>query len=177
MTIQFSSIQYITAIFLASLLSACGGSPTIDDINSSSTTIKDYAVVGSDAADSTGQIPINSGVNGGAFKVTWDVDSSDPYRAELYLSTDSTLDRSNDINIFGTNCGSISLLYYCGAQADFDCRFTNENKMSCHTVNSANLERDLTGFLDTIPKSAYLILYACDLSFQCKESAVAVTMF
>jgi len=185
MNIKF---KYYALIFSVVLLSACGGGgsapgggsslPGINTPATDSTTINDYAVTGSDVVNASGNIPINAGVNGGAFQVTWDVDSSDPYHAELYLSADSTLERNTDIKIFEQNCGSVSLLYNCGQKADFDCRFTSENKMSCHTITTANRERDLTTFLDTIPKSAHLMLYACNALFSnCKTSSVAVELF
>lgn len=183
------NFKYHTLVFSAVLLSACGGGSSSlpgNNISTSgnnspatdSTMINDYAVTGSDVVNASGNIPINSGVSGGVFKVTWDVDSSDPYHAELYLSSDDTLDRNSDVKIFEQNCGSVSLIYNCGQKADFDCRFTSQNKISCGTVTNQNRERDLTAFLDTIPKSAHLMLYACNALFSaCKTSSVAIELF
>jgi len=59
----------------------------------------------------------------------------------------------------------------------FDCRFTSSNKMSCGTISAANTEKDLTVFLNTIPKQAYLIFEACNaLLSNCKTASVTIEL-
>ena len=164
-------------IIVASLLSACGGSseiPTANTPANPSTTINAVTIVGT-SPPSDNIIPINAGVNNGGFTTGWSVSSSDPYHVDLYLSNDNAL--GSDVRIFSQNCGSSSLIYNCSSVGQFNCQFTSSNKMSCGTLSAANTEKDLTSFLDTIPKQVFLILEACNaLLDNCKTSSVAIEL-
>ncbi len=164
-------------VFAMALLSACGGvSSDVKTPATLTTRIKAYTVVGSGNAVA-GKVPVNANINGGAFHVNWDVDSSDPYHAELYLSADDKLDTATDIDVFGQNCGSVSVIYNCGEKASFDCRFGTDNKLSCGKVSSFNRAKDLTTFLDRLPKTAWLMLKACNaLLTDCKTAAVQIEL-
>ena len=171
----------ILTLVVSGLLSACGGgsdtNTDIANINTPanpSTTINAVGVVGTSSPVNT-IAPINAGVNGGEFSISWDVDSSDPYHVDMYLSDDNTL--GSDVKILSQNCGSVSFLYNCDTTAVFDCRFTSSNKMSCGTISAANTEKDLTVFLNTIPKQAYLIFEACNaLLSNCKTASVMIEL-
>ena len=162
------------------LIAACGGgSSSLPEVNTpatDSTTINNFDVDGT--GNVSGSVPVvNAGIDNGAFKVLWDVDSSDPYHVNLFLSDDNALDTQADTKIFEQNCGSLSALYNCGQKAVFDCKFTSENKMSCFTISSSNQEKDLTTFLKTIPQTAWMILEACNaLQTDCKTSAVEIEL-
>mgnify|MGYP006412646997 FL=1 len=164
-------------LIISGLLSACGGSSDIPEVNTPvnpNTTINTVSVVGTSVTVNN-IIPINSGINGGAFSIAWDVDSSDPYHVDLYLSEDNTL--GDDVKFFSQNCGSSTLIYNCGTLAQFDCRFTSSNKISCGMLSAFNTEKDLTSFLDTIPKQASLIIEACNaLMDNCKTTSVAIEL-
>jgi hypothetical protein len=175
---NMSNFKYSLAFGISVLLFGCGGSSDITNPTSSiqNTSISEYTVTGS-SATKNGVIPINSGVNNGAFKVTWNVSSSDPYHIELYLSNDSALSKSTDVNFFGQNCGGISAIYNCSSNGSFDCKFTSQNKISCGTITSFNKEKDISSFLDQIPKQAFLIIEACNGLFDsCKTSSEEIEL-
>jgi len=169
---------HVTFILIVSgLLNACGSGSDIPEVNTPvnpNTTINTVSIVGTSAAINN-IIPINSGMNGGAFSIFWDVDSSDPYHVDLYLSEDNTF--GDDVTFFSQNCGSSTLIYNCSATASFECRFTSSNKISCGTISAINTEKDITLFLDTLPKQAFLIIEACNaLMDNCKTTSVAVAL-
>ena len=169
---------HVTFILIVSgLLSACGSDsdrPEATTPVNLNTTINTVSIVGTSAAINN-IIPINSGMNGGAFSIAWDVDSSDPYHVDLYLSEDNAL--GDDVTFFSQNCGSTTLIYHCSAIATFECRFTSSNKISCGTISAFNTEKDLTSFLDTLPKQAFLIIEACNaLMDNCKSTSVAIEL-
>lgn len=164
-------------VILATSITVFGCTDTGEDTGStnSATSINAYSVTGT-SAQSNGVTPINSGVANGEFTVAWNVSSSDPYRVDLYLSNDAALS-NDDYEFFGQNCGSLSYLYDCGSSANFNCRFTTQNKISCGTVSSFNRETDISAFLDQIPKRAFLILEACNGLFNdCKTSSVEIEL-
>ncbi len=164
------NLKTATALLLSILLAAC----VEDTEDNANTTINKFSATSSaDSRDTS--IVIDPAIEGGAFNLQWDIDSSDPYHIELYLSDDSQLSKASDINFFGQNCGSPSTVYNCNSVGDFDCRFTSENKISCATVNSVNKEKNVTDFMTTLPKDAFIVIEACNGLFDsCKESAIEV---
>lgn len=173
-------MKHAVWIFAGSMiLSACGGGSSgtpsgTPGITGTTTTINNYTVTGTSSATGTSQ-PINPGVNNGNFNVSWNISSSDPYHVDLYVSSDSTLSTTTDIKFFGQNCGSASSIYNCGKSGTFTCTFGGDNKISCGTISAANPAKDLTSFLDTIPKTAYIVMQACNGLFDsCKTSAIQV---
>ncbi len=164
------NLKTATALLLSILLAACG-EDTEDNAN---TTINEFSATNS--ADSrAASIIVDPAIEGGDFSLQWDIDSSNPYHIELYLSEDSQLSKSSDINFFGQNCGSLSTVYNCNSVGNFDCRFTSENKISCGTINSANKEKNVSDFMTTLPKDAFIIIEACNGLFDsCEESAISV---
>lgn len=160
------------------VLTACGGGPNggnaLSSKPSNPTTINSYIITGTSPTTSAVQ-PINAGVNGGDFNVSWNVSSTDPYHVDLYVSYDATLSKTDDIKFFGQNCGSSSSIYNCDQNASFPCTFTGDNKLSCGTVSAANPQKDLGSFLINIPQSAYVIMEACNGLFtDCTTSSIAV---
>ncbi len=173
-------IKKLIPLLVASTISACGGgssTPNIDVPNpaTSTTTINSFSLTGT-SAPINGVVPINASINNGEFAIDWDIASSDPYIVEIYMSSDTALG-NGDVKIFGQNCGSLSTLYNCGSTASFNCRFGSSNNISCGVISSINPEKDLTTFLDTIPKSANLLLLGCNsLLTSCKTTSVAIEL-
>lgn len=117
----------------------------------------------------------NAGVNSGAFSVAWDVKATDPYHIDLYVSEDDVLSKASDVKFFGQNCGAFAGIHDCTQTGDFDCQFTGANLISCGTVSETNPEKNLTAFLTSLPKTAYLILEACNGLFtDCKTRSVQI---
>ncbi len=164
------NLKTATALLLSILLAACG-EDTEDNAN---TTINEFFAINS-AGSRAASVVIDPAIDDGDFSLRWDIDSSDPYHIELYLSEDSQLSKGSDINFFGQNCGSPSTVFNCNSVGNFDCRFTSENKISCGTINSANNEKNVTDFMTTLPKEAFIVIEACNGLFDsCKESAIPV---
>ena len=136
---------------LAGVLSGCGGgdsSETGEDVS-----LKSFMVSGGDLT--SGKIPIDANINNGSFRVDWEITGSGFYRAELYVSADANLNKTDDIRFFSQNCQDGFILVKCGTTGGFDCQFTTENKISCGAENSSV---DLSAFLKELPQSAYIIL-------------------
>ena len=173
----------IFSLFVAVVVSACGGdssssTDTATDpvATGDNTTINSYTLTGT-SVTSNGVTPINAGVNNGVFRVEWNVTSSDPYHVDLFLSDDNTLSETTDTQISSHNCGALDILYECDAVTSLDGSFDNQNKISVGTVNTFNPGADLTNFLSTIPKSAFMIIKACNsLLSNCKTSAIAIEL-
>lgn len=164
-----TNFQKAMAFSLSILLGACVET-TEDDV----TTINEFSSTSS-AGLSDSAVIIDPAIDEGAFNIHWDIDSSDPYHIELYLSEDSQLSKSSDVNFFGQNCSSASSIFNCSSVGDFDCRFTSENKISCGTISAANNEKTVTSFMTTLPKDAYIIIEACNGLFDsCAVSASQV---
>ena len=166
-----TNFQKATAFSLSILLGACVES-TEDDV----TTINAFSSTSS-AGLSDSSVVINPAIDEGAFKIQWNIDSSDPYHIELYLSEDSQLSKSSDVNFFGQNCSSASAIFNCTSVGDFDCRFTSENKISCGTISAANREQNVTSFMTTLPKEAFIIIEACNGLFDSCEESVSQVVF
>ncbi len=167
----------LLTITSTALLTACGGTGSEGGSGSSvsSTTINSMAIEGS-AAASDGVVPINSGINGGAFKVKWDVSSSNPYHVRLYVSKDAVLSTSTDQHFFSQNCGTPTSIYNCTRTANFNCSFNTENQIVCNET-AYNRGKNLSSFLETLPEQAYLIMHACNGLFNsCKTEAMPIEL-
>lgn len=162
------------AIFIAACGGGGGGTPTPTGGSTTlNTTINSFTITGT-GVGAGGKQEINANITGGNFVTQWDVSTSDPYRIDLYVSENATLEKASDIRFFGKNCGSGPLLE-CTGSGRFDCRFTTQNKISCGIISATNPEKDLTGFLTALPMDAYIIIEACNgLVTSCKEAAVLV---
>ena len=154
----------MVGVIASCIVSGCISS---DDDSSGGTTINSLSVTGT-SANVDDYVPINPNLSNGTFSVGWSVSSSDPYHAELYISEDASLSTSTDRRFFQQNCGSSSL-YNCSSSASFSCQYTTQNMISCNNDSGTNL----TTFLDTIPKDAYVIIEACNaLHDSCQTSSV-----
>ncbi len=159
--LRIKHILFFGVLFLLFGCSETSNTTNPTTSNSQNTSINMYSVTGTSTTTSDVK-PINSGVNNGAFNVSWNVSSTDPYHIELYLSNNSTLSSSAGVKFFSQNCGGISAIYNCNTNGSFSCRFTSQNKISCGTITFVNKEKDVSAFLNQIPKSAYLIIKACN---------------
>ncbi len=171
-----SSVKLITILSLVGLLAACGGGSSNTSEPDKAVHIRSFFVDGSGPAVG-GKTPIDPAINGGLFQVQWKA-SEDVYHAEVWLSEDDVLDTSTgsgDIRVYGRNCGV--MFSDCKSTGDYACHFTNENKISCGDITAANPEHLIADFLDTVPKSAYLILQICNNLFtKCETSQVAIEL-
>ncbi len=173
------NFKILCLICIVSLMSGCGGGTSSPDINvpnpaTSTTTINSFSATGT-SAPASGIVPINANINNGEFTLEWNIASSDPYHVDIYISSDDAL--GGDVKFFSQNCGSLSTLYNCSSTASFDCRFDTSNSISCGVVSTSNTGKDLTTFLDAIPKSAHLILVGCNsLLTSCKSTSVEVEL-
>ena len=166
-------------------LAACSGGvdvsggltpPVPSNPVTTSTTINRFDVTGT-AATANGIVPINAAFNAGEFTMDWEVTSSNPYRVEVFISADNTLDKTSDIEIYNRNCGNDPLVYTCNNIGNYVCAFTNANEMSCGIVTAFNTRKDLTTFLNVIPKSAFMMIEACNaLRDSCKTASVAIEL-
>ena len=160
------------------LLAACGGGggsdgetpANVGDTNTT-TRINSFAVGGS--SSTTSPVSLNPGINSGNFIVSWNISSGATYHVDLFVSEDAMLS-DTDLEFFSKNCG-VATSDCTSSTAQYQCQFNSQNRIACRDNSGANPGRDLTAFLDEIPKDAFLILEACDSTFEsCASSAVRV---
>lgn len=165
-----------SVILSTALLTACGGTDTGSGGPTSKTSINSYEIAGSETVQAGDVVPINAGVNEGAFEVNWDVSSSNPYHVRLYVSDDAILSTDDDIQFFSQNCGTPSSIYNCNRTANFDCSFSAQNQIVCNET-TYNRGKNIGSFLNSLPQQAYLIMQACNGLFDsCKDQAIAIEL-
>jgi hypothetical protein len=164
----------IFSILVSTLLIACGGDksskptqepkPTSEPKPSNpkaNTTIKSFSVKNTS---------INANIKSGSFNLTWQVQSSNPYEVDIYVSRDTFLRESDktDIRIFGQRCGSSSF-YRCNEKANFKCNFKTDNKITCAHSDTGKDQSDISSLLVSLPQTAYIIIEACNMAYtNCK---------
>ena len=164
----------IFSLLISTLLFACGGNksskPTSEprpSNSNASTSIKSFSVKSTS---------INANIKSGSFNVTWQVESSNPYEVDIYVSSDPFLLESDktDIRIFGQRCGS-SDFYRCDENANFECKFKTDNKITCAHSDTGKDQSDISSLLVSLPQTAYIIIEACNLAYtNCKVQSQEV---
>lgn len=166
----------------ASTLTGCGGGGDGDDSKSgsptSATTINQFSVAGNGTTPATAS-EVSVSRSSGAFSVTWDVKSSDPYRVDAYISSDTNVS-SNDAQFIGSNCGSLSAIYTCGSQKTAQCSITASTgspatySVQCSNTGGASSRGNLGAI--TLPYTANVVLKACNGLFDsCKTVSQSIT--
>ncbi len=162
------------------LLSACGGgksSPSAPASREETTLLNSFLINGTTSANNTSAITLNPAVNSGVFKIEWDVSLLKPYHIDLYLSSDPFLNGATVINIFEHDCSRSGENSNCDLKAKVNCKYTSNNYLSCATKKLDNKNIDISSFLNTIPKDAYLVLEVCNSNYSsCELSSNAVVL-
>jgi len=162
----------IFSVLVSTILLACGGGKSSKPVSEpktnnpkATTTIKYFSVKNTS---------INANIKSGSFNLTWQVQSSDPYEVDIYVSNDTYLSDKTDIRIFGQRCGSFGS-YKCSENATFKCKFNTNNKISCPGSDTGKDQNDISSLLDRLPKTAYIIIEACNMAYtNCKVKAQKV---
>jgi len=169
-----TGIRSIAAVtILASALVACGGGGSGSGSGSSGSggtvSIDGFSVTGTSATSSGSVPPINPGVNGGQFVLSWSA-SPDTYNASFYLSPDNSLaTTSGDVQIASINCGLV--VSRCDRNGTLACTFDNNNTVLCDLAQ----KRNIATLLDTIPKRLFLINKTCNALFTvCDTKALEI---
>lgn len=162
----------ITAAGFAAILAACGGGGSGG--NNSADELPGYTITAYDiagtSADESGQAPIDANDSGGDFVASWSVIDGNGYSAQLFVSENETFS-SADVEFFDRFCTSAD----CGVSDSFadDCTFGTDNSIQC--ASDTGDAADLTAFLDTLPKDAFILMRSCDASqINCDIEAHAV---
>ena len=145
------------------------------------TTINSFSITGS-AATTDGITPIDPAIKAGEFFLSWNISSSEPYYVALYLSNDATLVKEDaagnkDVEFDTLRCSTLNNFDPCtGAQSGTRCEFTNQNTLHCPQLNfGIPWDVDISSFLNQIPKTANIIIEACNApNDSCKTATVAV---
>ena len=154
-------------IGLTALLSLSACTPSEDDVSGGSghTEIRSVSVTGTDGQSSSGSstVTIAPSQNGGIFTLSHDAESStEPMRAEWYISSDASLSDDDKI-ILGRNCDQP--FGDCQSEsAKFTCRFTNDVKTVCADGVAGDTTQLSSYFAahQGLPGTYTLIFRACD---------------
>lgn len=149
------------------LLSACGGEndPVLREINERlDVDIDEFDV-------SLRNIQPNDKI-----KIRWESSGAVLFDAHVYLSEDSR-PSSDDFRVISEDCSPDSGDHCeAGRQVVFDCLYRSDNSFDCEEDDEVISTNDLTPFLDTIPKTAFIILELCN-DGDCESRALEVTFF
>ena len=117
--------QSYNLIFLSGLLlllSACDISTSDGGPPITTSTINAFDVAGN--VDSDERIVLqmfpNNATSSGSFHLFWDVESSDPYTIETYISSNTALDDTDGL-FLRMQCGSEVLSYICQQSGHISC--------------------------------------------------------
>lgn len=147
-------------------LTACGGGSDSNSTEytggsngsatSNNTQILALSMSGTSNITSDGTVPINPYEDNRSFTLNWSVIADMPmYRVDFYFSNDKTL--NGDTKFLGLNCGTA--LSVCQAQGTTSCLLSTSYKVACSDgVGITTIE----SFIDTLPKSGYMIMRACN---------------
>ena len=149
-------------------LSACSSSKDTDENTIQSSQEKGYEITAFDiigtGADIDGdKAPINSGINNGAFDISWYLNEKrSTYSTRLFFSFDSMLS-SEDTEFYSDHCqagpqGFALCESVIGRTAN--CSFDNENVILCD--GELELAADLTNILPTLPYDGFIIIQSCE---------------
>lgn len=162
------------SLIAAAILAGCE-TPSPDSVGlpAQHTEIRSVAVTDTTGAMTSGASTavFDASQNGGAFKLSHDaVSTTQPYRAEWYISADLTLS-ADDKQILGRNC-DIGVATDCpGESATFNCQYTSDVKIVC-AAGTGTDTTDLTAYFVEqrgLPANYTLIFRACDgLMSDCK---------
>lgn len=158
-------------LFVFSALAACGGgggggndAPTASV--DTPTVINAFDVRGSNT--NNGVVGINPGIDEGRFSFRWNVSAETIYHVQLYVSEDAVISNQGDRRIFSRNC-NVELSDCQSFAEEYPCNFTSENTILCGRPGNV-IETNVAGFMNEIPKNAYLILKVCNGLFdKCDE--------
>lgn len=115
-----------------------------------------------------GAAPITPHLDNGNFALQWEIGSYGQYHVDLYVSNDPWLglqDPWGREDVLFKHLGGMGNSYNTAYNTDtvfMSCRFTTDNILSCGQINYDNPGRDLTPYLNVLPKTGYIILRACD---------------
>lgn len=118
-------------ILVSLCLTGCGVDATDPKPPQTTTTVYSFDVAGTVPPDLVTDperlvVPLqpNNDTVAGAFHLLWDVDSSDPYYVQVWVSNDQTVSSTDDDLLLDTPCGSgTDYKQYCGFLADVTCYF------------------------------------------------------
>lgn len=157
----------ILILALLAMLSACGSDndPVLKEIN-------ERLDVDIDEFDVTlRNIQPNDKV-----KIRWESSGAVLFDAHVYLSNDSR-PSSDDFRVISEDCSNDSDDHCeAGRQVVFDCLYRSDNTFDCEEDDDVISRNDITSFLDTIPKVAFVILELCN-DGDCESRAQEVTFF
>ena len=125
-----------------------------------------------------GAAPITPYLDNGNFQIHWEVATEGTYQIDMYVSNDpypgSEDPRARDDVHFKQLYRDLSD-YVVFDAVTMNCRFTTDNILSCGRISYENPGRDITPFLNRLPKPGYIILRACDAAMQeCTTMALNV---
>lgn len=144
---------------------------------SSGSVIRSFSVIGTDGSGSE-PVVIDATQNEGLFQLEWDAASStEPYRADVYLSADEALSLEADRAFLGRNCdqpfGDCS-----NEAASFECHFGTDVIITCPAGSDERTNMS-TWLADNggLPGDYFVILQVCDGLFQdCVTRSVPVVL-
>lgn len=176
----------ITTVCAGIVLSACGGGGGGAGASGGATYdpngtigISNLTVTGT-SASVAGVAPINPGVNGGQFTVSFNASGTalPTYSAYIYMNTDGVYPGSSTNYNIAINCGATTIGGPCAASVATNCVFDNTNTITCNSPIAGAQTRLITGLLSGgVPKNAYIVVRVCNaLSSACSSANAPIQL-
>lgn len=172
-------MKFLAVLGLCLLATACGSDSgskdnipkPLEDKAREDILIISFTITGPD--DSTNPASIDPAINNGTFAIDFNLLGADKiYDVELFVSTNNTLSEF-DISFGQGQCAPTDNECNDGSSTD-ECRFTNNNSITCDANDSEGIS--IASALDTLPKDAYIILQACNITgSECDTASTPVT--
>jgi len=173
--------RMMRALTLATLvvLVACGGGrhnagPRALEGSGSQPVLESFVVTGNASYVPILQVePIDSQSDGGSFHTAWEIKEAKAYDAALYVSDEPNppFFTEGEVKFASLYCaeGNVD----CGLSKELACTFDTHNVLACEGRKGV----DLTQWLGTLPRKAWIIFEACNGPMNrraCALSAVEV---
>ena len=152
--------SFLRYLALAVLLPALSGLAACNPKANNPIVISQFSVTGA-SAPTQGVVPINPGMNGGQFVISWDI-TGNIYTATVALNSSPVFDPGSNI-VLATSCGKQYSGDVCRTTETLNCTFDNSDNMQCSDLAGPYAVQNLAGFLASgIPANAYIVLQACN---------------
>ncbi len=145
--IMLQSYKLFLSVGIYIFLSACDISTPDPGNGMTTSTIIAFTIEGNIDGDNRVVLPLNTNNSqvSGAFDLSWDVVSSDPYWLNVYVSNDIALD-DTDVPFYEAQCGT---------STEFTCEHSDAIPCAIHYDPSYNL---IDGERETNPDGSFVVL-------------------
>lgn len=150
------TLHYLAPLAITAVIVGCessgGGQINRNDATATSASISSYEVRGTSFSSPGLPTPIDANQNEGRFEVEFAIEANGTVDVEVSVTEPSSgqLCGREDTKFFDADCGTAT----CPLSQTLNCLFKTDNTLTCEGYSS----RNLSGFFDTLPKQADMVI-------------------